>query len=123
MSVPNIVQPQVTDAVTQANVTTLGNGAAVSTTQSILALSQAQGTLFANMVGGQQSQAIAALATVMRGVEQTLGGGGNEADAGMRQALVSINKTIENVAAQSAASRDFLKKIEGVAESISMKIK
>mgnify|MGYP000275952329 CR=1 FL=1 len=48
---------QITDAVTQANVTVLGQGPAVSVGQSFYSQSQAQGILFANMVNNQQQLA------------------------------------------------------------------
>ena len=64
--------PQITDGVTQANVTTLGSGPAVSTVQTLLSLSQAQGVLFANMVNNQQQLSMAGHAAITEGVIQLL---------------------------------------------------
>ncbi len=56
---------QVTDAVTQANVTVLGSGPAVSVGQAFYSQSQAQGILFANMVNSQQQLATAAQVSML----------------------------------------------------------
>ncbi|MEO5336057.1 MAG: RebB family R body protein [Magnetospirillum sp. WYHS-4] len=74
---PNqIVAPQITDAITQANVTSLGSGPAISVVQSYLSMSQAQGVLFANMVSNQQQLAIASHATTVEAVSKILNLGG-----------------------------------------------
>ncbi len=60
-----VTDEQVTDAVTQANVTVLGHGPAVSVGQSFYSQSQAQGILFANMVNNQQQLATAGQASML----------------------------------------------------------
>lgn len=68
MVVTDTVNEQVTDGVTQANVTVLANNPAYALAQSELALAQSQGVLFANMVSGQQQQSLANSAAVIRGI-------------------------------------------------------
>ena len=68
-----VVAPQVTDAVTQSNMTVLGSGPSVSTVQSIMTLAQAQGVLFANMVNNQQQLAMSSQASTAEAVAQILG--------------------------------------------------
>ncbi len=75
MSEHTSVNPQITDAVTQANVTVLGSGPAVSTVQAQLSLSQAQGVLFANMVNNQQQLAMAGQASMIGGILKLLDAG------------------------------------------------
>ncbi len=72
MQEPANVHSQITDGLTQANVTVLGNGPAVSVVQSYLSLAQAQGVLFANMVNNQQQLATAGHAAMTEGVIQIL---------------------------------------------------
>lgn len=67
------VSPQITDALTQANVTSLGIGPAFAIVQSFLAHSQAQGVLFANMVQEHQQLSTAGLAATVQSVIQILG--------------------------------------------------
>ncbi len=64
------VDAQISDAITQANVTTLGNSPAVSVDQTYLALSQAQGDLFANMVNNQQQLSMSSHAAVIESALQ-----------------------------------------------------
>lgn len=66
------VNPQVTDGVTHANVTVLASTPAFALAQSELAFAQSQGVLFANMVSGQQQQAIAGSAAALKCVKQLL---------------------------------------------------
>jgi len=68
MTDPDIVSPQVTDGLTQANVTVLANTPAYALAQSDLALAQSQGVLFANMVSGQQQHSTAGSAAIMKGI-------------------------------------------------------
>lgn len=68
MSDPDTVNPQVTDGVTQANVSVLANTPSYALAQSELALAQSQGVLFANMVSTQQQQAIAGSAAITKGI-------------------------------------------------------
>lgn len=78
---PAVVAPQMTDAVTQTNVASLGVGPAFAIVQSFLAASQAQGVLYANMVNEHQQLGTAGLAATVQSVIQLLGisekGGGN----------------------------------------------
>ncbi|TNE62637.1 MAG: cobalt transporter ApaG [Alphaproteobacteria bacterium] len=67
------VDQMVTDAVTQANVTTLANGPAVATDQAYFAHTQAHGVLFANMVGDQQRQSAAGLAAALTSAARIFG--------------------------------------------------
>lgn len=76
------VAPQITDALTQANVTSLGIGPAFAIVQSFLAASQAQGVLFANMVQEHQQLGTAGLAATVQSVIQILGTGGNGGNGG-----------------------------------------
>ena len=73
VAAPGIVSPQVTDSVTQANVTTLGSGPAVSTVQAVMTLAQAQGVLFANMVNNQHQLCVTSQASLAESVSQILG--------------------------------------------------
>ncbi len=67
---------QIADAVSQAEVATLGSTAAVAIAQAFLAASQASGTLFANMVQAQQQTAMAGNAAAVQAVNRVLGGAG-----------------------------------------------
>ncbi|HYB57311.1 MAG TPA: RebB family R body protein [Alphaproteobacteria bacterium] len=79
---PLTVSAQITDAVTQANVASLGIGPAFAIVQSFLAQSQAQSVLFANMVQEHQQLGTAGLAATVQSVIQLLGvGGGKESGA------------------------------------------
>lgn len=55
------VNPTVTEAFTQANVSTLGNSSALSVAQTSLALAQSQSVLFAHMVNGYAAGAAVGL--------------------------------------------------------------
>lgn len=68
----NAVEAQVSDAVAEANLVTIGNGIPLSSTQSILASTSAQGTVFASAVRQQRELAIAGLAATVRGAAQIL---------------------------------------------------
>lgn len=70
MSDPDTVNPQITDGITQANVSVLANTPSYALAQAELALAQSQGVLFANMVSGQQQQAIAGSAAVTKGIAE-----------------------------------------------------
>jgi len=71
--VPVGVAPEVTDGITQANVQELGTVPAVSIDQTILAQSQAQGVLFANMVSDQQRQINAGQAATLKCAAEIFG--------------------------------------------------
>jgi hypothetical protein len=68
----NAVEAQVSDAVAEANLVTIGNGIPVSSTQSLLASTSAQGTVFASAVRLQREMAIAGLAATVKGAAQIL---------------------------------------------------
>lgn len=69
--------PQITDSITQASVVGIASTPAYGLAQSQLALAQSQAALFANMVSGQQQQAIAGDAAITQCVSQLLNGGTN----------------------------------------------
>ncbi len=66
------VNAAITDAVTHANVTTLGSGQALAADQSYLASSQFHATIFASAVREQRQLAMASLAATIKGVAQIL---------------------------------------------------
>lgn len=70
MTDPDAVNFKITDSVTQANVSVLANSPSYALAQSELAFAQSQSVLFANMVSGQQQQAIAGSAAIAKGVVQ-----------------------------------------------------
>ena len=76
MAMPTPVNGQITDAVTQANVSVLGQSPAMAMGAIAMSLAQAQGLLFANMVSGQQQLNILAQAATAQGVATLLGAGG-----------------------------------------------
>jgi hypothetical protein len=81
-----LTSAQVTDALTQVDVATLGNAAVVAVAQAYLASSQANCVLFANMVHAQQQTAMASHVSTVEAVNKTLGkvsGGGRIADDGL----------------------------------------
>ena len=82
---PTIGAPQITDSVTQANMTTLGTGPATALVQTFLSQAQAQGILFANMVNEQQQLCVTGHATTVQSVMRILsiqpGRGGKAAPA------------------------------------------
>ncbi len=61
------VNPMVTDAFIQANVSALGNSSALSVAQTSLALAQSQSVLFAHMVNSYATGATAVLLNNKRG--------------------------------------------------------
>ncbi|HEX8989198.1 MAG TPA: RebB family R body protein [Rhodocyclaceae bacterium] len=76
MSKPAIaVQPQVTDAVTQAAGQVLGAGPVVALLNAYMAQAQAQAVLAANTVSQQQHQALVGMAVTLRSVRKLLRGG------------------------------------------------
>ncbi len=85
------VSSQVTDSVTQANVMVLGSGQAYSLAQSTLAMSQAQGVLFANMVSSQQQQTLVNSAGVSKGITQLYAGGGNHGSSDIASIKASMD--------------------------------
>jgi len=95
MTETGTVDPQVTDSVTQANVTTLGNTSAYALAQSNLALSQSQGVLLANMVSAQQKQSIASSAATTKGIHQLFHGGSQK------------NKSTPDMSVRSVESNSF----------------
>ncbi len=66
------VSHQISDAVSLVNVGTLGVGPAYATLQSMLAQSQAQGVLMANMVSGQRQLSMTGMATLTKSIEQMM---------------------------------------------------
>ncbi len=93
------VSPQITDAVTQANVTVLGNGPAVSTVQAQMSLAQAQGVLFANMVNNQQQLAIAGHASMVGGVLKLLGAGSGKGENNQNNVSDAVTSELSELAA------------------------
>ncbi|TNE62636.1 MAG: hypothetical protein EP335_11635 [Alphaproteobacteria bacterium] len=67
------VNSQITDGLTQANLTVLGTGPAIGVMQSQLSLSQATGVLFANMVSNQSQLSLSSNAAMTEGVMTLLG--------------------------------------------------
>lgn len=68
----NAVTQQTVGSVAQANLTVLSGAPAFAVSQSGLALAQAQGVLFANMVSNQYQQAVANNVSLSKGVTQLL---------------------------------------------------
>lgn len=68
----NAVTQQTAGSVAQANLTVLSGAPAFAVSQSGLALAQAQGVLFANMVSNQYQQAVANNVSLSKGVTQLL---------------------------------------------------
>jgi hypothetical protein len=67
---PWSVSPQITDAVTQANVKVLGDGPAIAMGTIYQSLAQATGLMFQNAVATQNSQNILQQAATTQGVIQ-----------------------------------------------------
>lgn len=67
------VAPQITDAISQANVTGLGLTPSFALAQSNLAFAQSQGVLFANMISDQQQQSTSGAAAIVKCVQELLG--------------------------------------------------
>jgi hypothetical protein len=72
MADPTIVNPQVTDSVTQANTKVLGDAPAMAMGNIFQALAQSSGILFENSVNAQQQLNIAAQAATTLGVSTLL---------------------------------------------------
>ncbi|MDP2696883.1 RebB family R body protein [Thalassospira sp.] len=70
----NQVSTQISDAISQVNVSTIGIGPAYAALQSMLAQSQAQSILMANMVSSQRQTSITGLSTLTRSIERLLDG-------------------------------------------------
>jgi hypothetical protein len=66
----DIVNPQITDAVTQSNVKVLGDAPAMAMAAIYQSLAHSTGILFENAVAAQQNQAILAQAATTQGVMQ-----------------------------------------------------
>ncbi|WP_085620375.1 RebB family R body protein [Thalassospira alkalitolerans] len=66
------VSHQISDAVSQVNVSTIGVAPAYATLQAMMAQSQAQGVLMANMVSGQRQLSMTGMATLTKSVEQMM---------------------------------------------------
>ena len=105
------VHPQVTDGITQANVTALGNTSALSIAQTQLALAQSQSVLFANMVSTQQQQTTMNSAAVTQGIIQLFGCSKNDnaqAETHTAQALKNLvgvmDKNLSSVSQALATS-------------------
>jgi len=71
------VNSQVTDGLTQTNLTVLGSGPSLAIVQSAMSLAQAQGVLFANMISNQQQLALSSNAAMTEGIMQLYAPGGN----------------------------------------------
>ncbi len=72
LSLQDQVSHQISDAVSQVNVGTIGVGPAYATLQAMLAQSQAQGVLMANMVSGQRQLSMTGMATLTKSIEQMM---------------------------------------------------
>lgn len=70
MTIPTLVNGQITDSVTQANVKVLGDAPAMALGSMFQALAHSTGVLYENAVGSQQQLAIAAQASTNQGVIQ-----------------------------------------------------
>lgn len=70
MAYPTLVNDQITDSVTQANVKVLGDAPAMAMGAIFQSLSHSTGILFENAVSSQQQLAIAAQASTNQGVIQ-----------------------------------------------------
>ncbi|MFZ0268826.1 RebB family R body protein [Caulobacter sp.] len=84
------VNSQITDAVTQSNLTTLGDGPAMAMGSVYQSLAHSLGILFENAVAAQQQQAVLAQAATNVGVMQ-LYGAASEAAAKIAQSDVPDN--------------------------------
>lgn len=67
------VAPQITDAVSQANVTALGHTPSFALAQTNLSFAQAQGVLFANMISEQQQASTSSAAATAKSIQQLFG--------------------------------------------------
>lgn len=70
MAYPTAVNSQITDAVTQANVSVLGDSPAMGLASLYQSTAHATGLMFHNAVNAQQQTAIAAQAATIQGVIQ-----------------------------------------------------
>lgn len=74
MADPTLVNGQITDAVTQADVVTLGNAPAMAVSNVYQSLAQAVGLSMQNAVANQQNMNTLAIAVLTRCVAQLEGG-------------------------------------------------
>ncbi len=70
MAFPTAVNDQITDAITQSNVSVLGKSPAVALGSLYQSMAHATGLMFHNAVAAQQQQNIAAQAATTQGVMQ-----------------------------------------------------
>lgn len=89
---PDIVNSQVTDELTQSNLTVLGSSPAYALAQSELALAQSQGILFSNMVSTQHQQSSANSATITKCILKLYDHNGGSKRRGARHVLRSHRK-------------------------------
>ena len=105
---PDTVNPQITDAVTQSNVKVLAEAPAMALGTLYQSLAQASGLLYQNAVAQQQQQAIAAQAATVQGVMQiySVDTATTPAAASASPASVAarMQAAAQEVQAQSAAS-------------------
>jgi len=73
MAIPTSVNGQITDSVTQANISVLGNAPAVAMSSLYTTMAHSMGILFQNSTMAQQHAAISSQAAVNRGVMQMYG--------------------------------------------------
>lgn len=74
MAIPTAVNGQITDAVTQANITVLGQAPSMAIGQLYQATAHALGIAALNATGAQQQSTIVAQAATARSVALILGG-------------------------------------------------
>lgn len=74
MAIPTPVNGEITDAITQANITVLGDAPAVALSNLYVAAAQSMAGLLANSVNAAQQNAITAQAATTRAVAVLLGG-------------------------------------------------
>lgn len=70
MAYPTLINDQITDAVTQANVKTLGDAPAIAMGAIFQTAAHSMGILYENTVGAQQQNAITSQAATNQGVIQ-----------------------------------------------------
>lgn len=75
MAIPTPVNGEITDAITQANITVLGDAPAVALSNLYVAAAQSMASLLANSVNAAQQNAVTAQAATTRAVAVLLGGG------------------------------------------------
>ncbi len=100
---------QIADALSQVDLATLGNAAVVAVAQAYLAASQANCTLFANMVHAQQQTAMASHVSTVEAVNKTLrkgsagagiaddglGGGGGGGGGSAQEIAEAVRSSLE----------------------------